>query len=186
MANKIDLLKVTEPTVVSSDTDVFYIRKIGENEDGFEVDDMIISNLSSLGMEKTPMNTRYYSRGYSRDRNPLVYNGTILSSLLEDKHEIVLKHIKETEFYDVTEAYLAFKFGYLNNIEQVDALWALAGRYGYETIQDDYKMYDHNSPRAFHTTGSKIVFSDYLYPEETLGRQQINFPAMKYGNADIS
>ncbi len=186
MANKIDLLKITEPTIVSSDTDVFYIRKIGENDEGFEVDDMIISNLSSLGMEKTPMNTRLYERGYSCDRNAIIYNGTMLSDILESECKTSREYFKETEFYDVTESYLAFKFGYLSNIEQVDALWSLAARYGYETIQDVRRIHNHNSIRAFQSTGSKIVFADYLSPSDIIGRQQINFPAIKYANDDIS
>lgn len=190
MANKIDLLKVTEPTIVSSDTDVFYIRKIGENDEGFESNEMLIAIINNLNMQKTPINTRVALYGdrqgcFVGERRSVMYNGVVLSDILEGDHQIVQEYFKETHFYDVTESYLAFKFGYLNNIEQVDALWSLAARYGYETIQDERRMYDNKSLRAFQTTGSKIVFADYLMPEEMLGRQQINFLAMKYANEDI-
>lgn len=191
MANKIDLLKITEPTIVSSDTDVFYIRKIGENDEGFESNEMLIAIINNLNMQKTPINTRVALYGdrkgcFVGERRSVMYNGVVLSDILEGDHQIVQEYFKETHFYDVTESYLAFKFGYLNNIEQVDALWSLAARYGYETIQDERRMLDNNSLRAFQTTGSKIVFADYLMPEEMLGRQQINFPAIKYANDDIS
>lgn len=190
MANKIDLLKITEPTIVSSDTDVFYIRKIGENDEGFESNEMLIAIINNLKMQKTPINTMVALYGdrkgcFVGERRSVMYNGVVLSDILEGDHQIVQEYFKETHFYDVTESYLAFKFGYLNNIEQVDALWSLAARYGYETIQDERRMLDNKSLRAFQTTGSKIVFADYLMPEEMLGRQQINFPAMKYANEDI-
>lgn len=190
MPNKIDLLKITEPTIASSDTDVFYIRRIGENDDGFESNEMLITIINNLNMQKTPINTKVALHGVRKgcfvdERRPVMYNNVVLSRILEGGHQIVQEYFKETHFYDVTESYLAFKFGYLNNIEQVDSLWNLAARYGYETIQDERRMYDNKSLRAFQTTGSKIVFADYLMPEEMLGRQQINFPAMKYANEDI-
>lgn len=184
MANKIDLLKITEPTIVSSDTDVFYIRRIGEN-DYYDVDDMLISILHNLNFERTPVNS------YLNERKPLAQgswrglnsNYTVLSDILDS--EIACKYFRKTDFFDVTESYLAFKFGYVSNIEQIDALWDLAGRYGYELILDERNMLNENSLRAFYSTGSKIVFSDTLGPDNTVGRQQINFPAIKLYDDDI-
>lgn len=190
MANKIDLLKITEPTIVSSDTDVFYIRKIGENADGYDEDEMMIAVINNLNMRRTPINTCVYDGGpkkgsYYDERRPIARNCAVLSSILENDSKLVQDYFKNEAFYDVTESFLAFKFGYLHNIKQVDALWSLAARYGYTPEQDERRMFDHDSLRAFQTTGNKIVFADYLDPAETIGRQQFNFPATEYGDEDI-
>ncbi|WP_288989413.1 hypothetical protein [uncultured Pseudoalteromonas sp.] len=184
MVNKIDILKFQGSAILSTGDDIFYARPIGQNDDHYEEHDLMITLLSNLSGKQNHLNS-FYSMQNDRLHSwrSINCNYFCISEVAEYCAQS-LHYLRSIDVSNVTHEYLSFTYGYIRSVEQLDALWELASENGFEAKINERAVCGHDTARAFYTTSDKIIFSDELAPPNTIGRKQINFPAMKFYNED--
>ena len=184
MPNKIDILNFHGSAILSTDDDIFYARPIGPNTDGYEEHDLMITLLSNLSGRQNYLNSLYsIQNGRFQSWRHINCNNFCITDI-EEYCAQSLDYLRSIDVINVTHEYLAFTYGYIRSVEQLDALWQLASSNGFEAEVYERGCHDEDTARAFYTTSNKIIFSDDLIPPDTIGRKQINFPAMKIFNDD--
>lgn len=181
----IDLIGFEGAAILAAGNDIIYVRPIGENYDDYDHDDLMITLLGCLDGEQNYLNS-IYSRHLGKFIGWRIIdsNRFCITDVMEGGEES-FNYISNVEVRNVTHEYLSFTYGYLRTEEQLDALWNLASEHGFDAEIDERAVSGDSTARAFHTTGNKIIFSDDLTPPNTIGRKQINFPAIKFWSEDF-